>query len=280
MKIIFKSDLNRIKNKVWAERKPLEIRRKESGKGPKKTTEMSDYFDYAQYDKATRAHAFYKEMITGMIKSLQEKIRKPKNKKIKVLEIGCGNGSLTDELMKIPNIEITVTDVDKNSVEFIKNRLKSKKLKIKRADALNIRSKTPFDVVIASWNYEHITNYKNGPRLGESVAANLKDDGLYIEGAELVAPFKNEKERQRTFLDYHEDIINRALKAGNQDTAEIEYGALVSGLTGVSHFKRDKDTHIKEMQKGGMKLIKWKKFGPFTKKVWQAGNYLFVFGKE
>lgn len=279
MKIIFKQDLDRITKKVWGSRNPFKVKRKKTGRGLNKTTEMSDYFDYAQYDNATRAHAFYQEMIAGMIKSLKEKMTKTKDK-LRILEIGCGNGSLTDELIKLANAEIVATDVDKNSIRFLKSRLKSKNLKILRANALKIRSKIPFDVVIASWNYEHITNYKNGSQLGKSVRANLKNDGLYIEGAELIAPFKNELERQRTFFDYHEDIIDRALKAGNQDTAEIEYGALVSGLTGVSHFKRDKNTHINELQNGGLKLVKWKKYGPFTKKVGLAGNYLFVFKKK
>lgn len=279
MKLIFKNDLDRITEKVWGNRKPFEVKRKKSGRGLNKTTEMSDYFDYTQYDRATRAHAFYQEMIGGMIKTLKDKKVKTKGE-FRILEIGCGNGSLTDRLVKLSTVEITATDVDKNSIKFVKSRLKSKNLNIVRANALKIRSKKLFDVVIASWNYEHITNYKNGSQLGESIRANLKNDGLYIEGAELVAPFKNETERQRTFLDYHEDIIDRALKAKNKDTAEIEYGALVSGLTGVSHFKRDKDTHVKEMQKGGLKLVKWKKYGPFTKKVGLAGNYLFVFKKK
>ncbi len=279
MKVIFEKDLERIRKKVWKNRTPFSIKRKKSGQGGNKTTEMSDYFDYAQYDRATRAHAFYQEMIGGMIDYLTNRIKSAK-KPIRVLEIGCGNGSLTDRLAELSNIEILATDVDKNSIKFVKGRLKSKNLKILRVNALKIRSKKLFDVIIASWNYEHITNYKNGWRLGKTIFANLKNDGIYIEGAELVGPFANEKERQKTFLNYHENIIDRALKAGNQDTAEIEYGALVSGLTGISHFKRDKNTHVKELEKGGLKLITWKKFGPFTKKVGAAGNYLFVFKKK
>lgn len=240
---------------------------------------MSDYFDYEQYDRATRSHAFYQEMIDGMIDNLEKQINKSK-KILKVLEIGCGNGSLTDRLIQLSNVDILSTDVDKNSINFVKSRLKSDNLRIKRMNALNIKTSNPFDVIIASWNYEHITNYKNGWQLGKSIFNNLKDDGIYIEGAELVGPFKNEQERQKTFLNYHEDIIDRALKSGNIDTAQIEYGALVSGLTGVSHFKRDKNTHVREIKKGGLKLVTWKKFGPFTKKVGTAGVYLFVFKKR
>ena len=279
MKIIFQNDLKRIKKKVWKNLQPFPIKRKRSGIGQNKTTEMSDYFDYRQYDRATRAHAFYQEMINGMIDNLKKQITKAKTK-FRVLEIGCSNGSLTDRLVQLPNADILATDVDKNSIKFVKSRLKSDNLKIKRVNALKIKNRTPFDVIIASWNYEHITNYKNGWKLGKSIFDNLKDDGIYIEGAELVGPFKNEGGRQRTFLNYHEDIIDRALKAGNIDTAQIEYGALVSGLTGVSHFKRDKDTHVKEMEKGGLTLVTWKKFGPFSKKVGTAGNYLFIFKKK
>lgn len=279
MKIIFKKDLERITLKVWGNRQPFKVKRKKTGKGLNKTTEMSDYFDYAQYDKATRAHAFYKEMIVGMIKILKREQKKTKER-LRVLEIGSGNGSLTDELVRLRNLEIISTDVDKNAIKFVQNRLKAKNLKVVRANALTFRTKNPFDVIIASWNYEHITNYKNGHTLAQSIVANLKDDGMYIEGAELVAPFKNEEQRQRTFIDYHEDIIDRALKNKNQDTAEIEWGAMVSGITKVSHHKRDKNTHVKEMARGGLKLVEWKKYGPFTKKVDGAGNYLFVFKKK
>ena len=78
---------------------------------------MSDYFDYRQYDRATRAHAFYQEMINGMIDNLKKQITKAKTK-FRVLEIGCGNGSLTDRLVQLPNADILATDVDKNSIKF------------------------------------------------------------------------------------------------------------------------------------------------------------------
>ena len=140
MKIIFKNDLERIKKKVWRNQKPFEVKRKKPGRGPNKTTEMSDYFDYAQYDRATRAHAFYQEMIDGMIEAIKDKMRKAKGE-LRILEIGCGNGSLTDQLVKLDNVEIIATDIDKNSIKFVKNRLKSNNLKVIRADALKIRTK-------------------------------------------------------------------------------------------------------------------------------------------
>ncbi len=272
-------DLERIKKKVWGRQKPPDVKRKKSGIGPDKTTEMSDYFDYAQYDRATRAHAFYQEMIVDMLQTLRKEMTKTKSKK-RILELGCGNGSLTELLVQLPNVEITSIDVDKNAIMFVENRLKANNLELIRFDALKFRTKKPFDFIIASWNYEHITDYKNGFELGQSVTANLKDGGLYIEGAELVDTFKNETERQKAFINYHEDIIDRALKAENSDTAQIEYLAMISGITGVSHFKRDKETHIKEMEKGGLKLKTWKKFGPFTKKAGSAGVYLFEFTKK
>jgi len=276
--VSIKKDLERIKSKVWGKCKPPEVKRKKTGIGSNRTTEMSDYFNYAQYDRATRAHAFYQEMIATMIKSISRKINETKGK-YKILELGCGNGTLTERLIQFSNAEITAIDVDKNAIKFVKGKLKATNLKLIRADALEYRAKGPFNAIIASWNYEHITNYKNGHKLAESVVANLKDDGLYIKGAELIAPFKTELERQKTFINYHEDIINRALKEKNLDTAQIEYLAMISGITGISHFKRDKETLIKEMEKGGLKLKKWKKIGPFTKKVGGAGNYVLEFKK-
>lgn len=272
--ILVQTDLERIKRKVWGSRRPPAIERKPSGVGPHRTTEMSDYFDYAQYDKATRSHAFYQDMIGAMISSLKKKI---KNRKCKVLELGCGNGTLTERIIPLKNAEIISIDIDENALRFVSSRLKASNLKLERADALTFRTGCPFDIVIASWNYEHITHYTNGYELAKSIIANLKKGGLYIEGAELIAPFRNEFERQKAFIDYHEQIIDRALKEGNKDTAEIEYLAMISGITGVSHFKRDREMHIKEMENGGLRLKKMEKFGPFVKSVGSAGVYFFEF---
>ena len=213
-------------------------------------------------------------MICAMLNCLKERIS---NKKCTILELGCGNGTLTEELISLKNAEIVSIDVDKNAIEFASNRLKAGNLKFVRADALKFRADNPVDIVIASWNYEHITHYKNGHELARSIVANLKKDGVYIEGAELIAHFGNEFERQKAFIDYHEEIIDRAIKDGNADTAEIEYLAMISGITGISHHKRDRETHIKEMESGGLQLKKMEKCGPFTKNVGSAGVYFFEF---
>lgn len=282
------SGLARITKKVWGERAPFPIERKETGRGADRTTEMSDYFDYAQYDRATRAHAFYPEMLAGMIEAVQEKAAAFPGR-TRILELGCGNGSYTDELIRLSKVKVLATDIDENAIAFLKSRLKEGRqgtrarrtyLAISRKDALTYRTRLPFDIVTASWNYEHITNYENGPELARAVAANLKDDGVYVEGAELVGTFGNEQERQQAFIDYHEDIIDRALASGHQDTAEIEWGAMVSGIMGVSHFKRDAFTHIREMGEGGLEVVYGKKYGPFTPRVGDAGVYLFVFRKR
>lgn len=277
-------ELDRITKKVWGDRKPFEIHRTETGVGPNPTTEMSDYFDYAQYDRATRVHPFYQEMLEGMIASIHQKAGLPR-RYLSILEIGCGNGSFTDELMKLERVNILATDIDWKAIKYLQRRLRAgsetvwRFLKLERADALAFRTKEPVDVVAASWNYEHITDYENGSALAKAVAVNLKDDGVYVEGAELVGPFGDEQERQHAFVDYHEDIIDRALAVGHQDTAEIEWGAMVSGITGVSHHKRDVLTHIRELERGGLKLVCWKKYGPFTERVGAAGVYSFAFSK-
>ncbi|MBS3138916.1 class I SAM-dependent methyltransferase [Candidatus Woesearchaeota archaeon] len=272
--IVVNDDIDRIRKKVWGDRTPPVVERKSSGIGPDRTTEMSDYFNYAQYDRATRSHTFYKEMIGAMLNSLKARIG---NKKCTILELGCGNGTLTEELILLKNAEIVSIDVDKNAIEFTSSRVKASNLKFVRADALKFRADNHVDIVIASWNYEHITNYKNGHELARSIVANLKKDGLYIEGAELIGTFQNEFERQKAFIDYHEEIIDRALKDGNADTAEIEYLAMISGITGISHHKRDRETHIKEMESDGLQLKRMEKFGPFTKIVGSAGVYFFEF---
>ena len=78
------------------------------------------------------------------------------NKKIQILEAGCGNGALTIKLLKHHNVHITAIDFSNEMLNVLRKRInaENKKKKIRRkvtllnSDIMNIPFKKKFDIVI------------------------------------------------------------------------------------------------------------------------------------
>jgi SAM-dependent methyltransferase len=107
------------------------------------------------------------EEVSKIIKSFKEK-----NKEIKILEAGCGNGWLTSKLLKFENVKITAVDFSKGMLKELKKRLKQdhkknyqnikKRLKTIKQDLLKLTLKQKFDLIIL---INVLTNVKNNEEL-------------------------------------------------------------------------------------------------------------------
>jgi 2-polyprenyl-3-methyl-5-hydroxy-6-metoxy-1,4-benzoquinol methylase len=79
--------------------------------------------------------------------------------KIKVLDAGCGNGSLSFRLAK-EGMNITGIDITKDNIDFsnnVKNKLKIDNINFKKMSITNIKlPKNSFDIIISSEVLEHI----------------------------------------------------------------------------------------------------------------------------
>jgi len=81
----------------------------------------------------------------------------PHNKKIKILDFGCGKGKMFGEILKMnPNADLVGVDVSEKAISFIKKKFPKQKFKkIEEGSILPLTTNT-FDFIIASDVLEHI----------------------------------------------------------------------------------------------------------------------------
>lgn len=86
----------------------------------------------------------------------------PQNKKIEILDFGCGKGKIFDELLRMnPNARITGVDVSQKALTFVKKKFPRQKFyKISDGGKLPFPSNS-FDFIIASDVLEHVYDTEN-----------------------------------------------------------------------------------------------------------------------
>ena len=93
------------------------------------------------------------------------------DKKINVLEFGCGSGGILDTLKNKTKSEVIGIDLDKQAVSFGKQ----KGINLLSVDLDNLKD-NKFDLIIASHVMEHLDN----PQVTLGKLAELLNDGGYI----------------------------------------------------------------------------------------------------
>ncbi len=116
---------------------------------------------------------------------------KAKNKKIKILEAGCGNGALTVKLLKHDNVRITAVDFSKGMLRELKRRIDrnykekakkvKKRLKIIKEDLTRLKVEDePFDLVILINVLINIASKEEVNEILKNLNKVLKKDGHLI----------------------------------------------------------------------------------------------------
>jgi len=240
----------------------------------KNTVEMSRYIDIELYNKVEMTHPYYIEMLQEILKQ----VRKNKNNdnKTKILEIGAGTGIVTSRLANIQNVTIDSLEIDTNCCKALMKHIKNKNVSIVQGDAVTFIKNKPYDIVVSSFAHDHI-HFSRRKKLAKNIASNLKQNGVYIVGLEILPKFSTEKERKQALYKYHNHIIGKAKKDGHHKLAKLEHEALVSGIKKIGDFK----THVRAFE-NEMKphfIISFKeKIGPINKKT--GGVYVYTFKKR
>lgn len=162
-----------------------------------------------------------------------------KNRKIKILEIGCGPGALADALHRwYPNAEIVAIDRDSNFIKYAKEHISGVKFMEGDATALPFKADT-FDVTISNTVCEHIEPaifYAEQKRV-------LKDNGVCLvlsarkgvkQLAECLKMTETEKEFWNSISD--ENNFHEKYAVGKYSMTEKELPMVMenSGFTNVS----------------------------------------------
>ena len=121
-------------------------------------------------------------------------------KGLRILDIGCGGGLLSEPMAKL-GAEVTGIDASYKNIEVAKHHLKKSKLKIKyyNASPENLKIKTKFDIILNMEIVEHVDDVelfikesskflrKSGVMFIATLNKTLKSYLFAIIGAEYIS---------------------------------------------------------------------------------------------
>lgn len=143
--------------------------------------EMGDFFD-------TRANIYEDHMMSNVenIVEYYTEISKyiPRNRNLKLLDLGCGTGLELDEILKVnSDIEFTGIDLSSKMLEKLmeKHRSKREHIKLINASYFDVDyGKSAYDVAISSMTFHHFS-HEEKLELYKKIYDSLVDGGRYVE---------------------------------------------------------------------------------------------------
>jgi len=226
-------------------------------RGNAKMIEMSRYIDLEIYHAVERSHPYYVEMVD----SISNRIRTAQNDEpYRVLEFGAGTGLATEEILTIPDVDLVALELDSECSAILEREIEGR-AEVVTDNVLTYLSGQPFDAIFSVFAHDHI-HHDDAPRLVTNLRRNLKNGGLYLMGGEILPFYSNDKERAEALYRYHGFIVEKALREGHFELAQIEISALKSGIQKIGDFKRHEALFEKEMLAGDFRLLEKTKLGP------------------
>lgn len=236
------------------------------------TFEMSRYIDLDVYHSVERSHPFYIEMVDEMKSQISSFA--DGHEKMNFLELGCGTGLLTEELVRFPNLDIDALELDSKCFEIIHRNMNGR-VNCICGDAVTYCRANHYHMVGSSFAHDHI-HYDRGRDFAENIRANLIRHGIYIMGGEILPYYNDDEQRKESLYTYHEMIIHRALREGHFRLAQIEINALESGIHMIGDFKRHEALFEREMLSADFRIKEKMKMGPLDCND-SGGVYVYVF---
>lgn len=208
-----------------------------------------------------------------------------KNKnKIKILDLCCGTGIFPFKwLSQLDNVEYTGVDINKRFIEYAKKRLnKNKSYSFIVKDAVEVKLKDKFDIVLATSSYHHIVD-KDKQKFLQNVNYHLDADGLFIVYEKILAPFNNKIQAVQSgtifYLERIKDMLGKEKLNENQLFALFNEQYLTSIRKG--EYKVDYAYFVNDIKLAGFKLVKAIKLWP-KKNIFNnlhVGDFIFIIKK-
>lgn len=164
------------------------------------------YFDKIakDYDKQQRV---YIPKYDEILKILVSMIPFNKNKKIRVLDLGCGTGNLSLQILKsYPNARVTCLDLSKEMLNVTKEKLRKYKNQVKfiHRDFGEESIRGLYDVILSSFAIHHLTNYKKR-KLFKEIYESLKFGGCFFNADIVLTDSKILGKMYEKILDKYPD---------------------------------------------------------------------------
>lgn len=233
--------------------------------------EMSRYIDLDLYHAVERSHPYYVEMIAD-IQAVLRDVRRGTGQRL--LELGAGTGLATEAILGVGGFDVDALELDAKCCTILAEHTKGGASCI-QGDATTFCRRGHYDFVASVFAHDHI-HYDEAVNFARNIRNNLKPGGFYIMGGEILPFFQSEEERVEALHTYHGFIVQKALRDGHFELAQIEINALKSGIFKIGDFKRHEALFENEMLSADFRLFKKTKIGPgHLDDV--GGVYVYVF---
>jgi len=165
----------------------------------------------SEYEFTSRAvNIYFDEALDKLVNNINVK----KNN-IKVLDICCGTGILTEKVAKaFPNAEFTGVDFSTGMLEIAKQRMKNYNFNYLISDVCDNKTMQKlgnYDLIISSFGIHNIHGYNNKKKALNNIVKHLNVGGMYIT-CDLIKGKDKEEEKQ-----FYEFQKNWLLKTYNKE---------------------------------------------------------------
>jgi len=159
---------------------------------------------------------YYDEMLEALISAISF----PKSIPIKVIDIGCGTGTISNMVLKCyPNAQVTCLDIAENMVEMAKLKLSAySNVRFITGDITHFDFDDNYDVAISSLALHHLLTDKDKKEFYKKIYKHLNQNGIFYNADVVLASSEN---LQKLYIDQwkrfmarkisREDIENRYL---------------------------------------------------------------------
>jgi ubiquinone/menaquinone biosynthesis C-methylase UbiE len=231
----------------------------------KQLKEMSAYIDVVEYDTHEEKHAYFVDMMQEMIDILRKK-EGDNTKVCRILEVGAGTGIFTKRLAKIPHLQVTAVELDKECFQVLQKNLRDyPSVELVNDDScIYHHPEKRFDYIFSSFSDHHI-KLTDKHSYFQNIKRNLQPDGLFIVGDEFLPPHnsKDQAAWEHALRTYHNHIITIAEQQGEEILANLEREALKSGLEKNGDFKVSCSQYEEFLLENGFRFAN-QKIGPLN----------------
>lgn len=119
---------------------------------------------------------YYNEMIEALVSV----ITFDKDKEIKVIDLGCGTGTIAKEIKKeYPNAKFTCVDIAENMLKMAELKL-GKDVKYIKSDFNNFIFPEKYDLIVSSLALHHLSEEKDVDDFYKKIYNSLNSQGIFI----------------------------------------------------------------------------------------------------
>ncbi|MFX0106264.1 MAG: methyltransferase domain-containing protein [Candidatus Hodarchaeota archaeon] len=175
---------------------------------------------------------FYDEMVKDLILIIPFE----KNKKIDVIDLGCGTGTLSLKIKKLfPNAQITCMDMTKNMLELAKIKLSEyENIEYILENFYTFNFNKKYDLAISSLALHHLLTPEDKKKFYQKIFNSLKEGGWFYNLDILIGP---NDEIQNFYMKKWTEFLSQNLSKERMDKNIEQYYEEDSPESIMNHLK-------------------------------------------